>query len=196
MQLLRERRAGRNREEREEAGQRLRLCRQEVAVPAQELSRVADVVEHRSRLHRLRDWMPAERERRDDAEVAAATANCPKKVGVALEIRLNDRSVGEDDRGGDEIVDRQSGTTRKVADAAAERQATDSGRRDDPGRDGEPVLVRCAVDLPEPRTALHAHHPRTRVDRDCVHRRQVDHEPVVDAREPCTVVSAATHCKP
>jgi hypothetical protein len=43
MQLLRERRPGRDREEREEAVQLVRLGRQEVAIPAKELARVADV---------------------------------------------------------------------------------------------------------------------------------------------------------
>ena len=58
------------------------------------------------------------------------------------------------------------------------------------------MLVRGAVDVPEQRAALHAHHPRRRVDRDLVHRRQVDHEPVVDAAEPGAVVAAAAHRDP
>ena len=67
----------------------------------------------------------------------------------------------------------------------------DAGRRDDPGRDGEPVLVRRRVDLPELRAAP----TRTmRADGSTVTSfiaREVDDEPVVDAAEPAAVVPAA-----
>ena len=73
VELLGERRAGRDAQEREKAAQLVRLLRDELAVPGEHLRRVADVVEHRAGEHVLH-VDAAERERRDDAEVASAAA--------------------------------------------------------------------------------------------------------------------------
>src|SRR6478736_2043138 len=78
-----------------------------------------------------------------------------------------------------------------MADPAAEREAADTGRPDDAGRNGPAVLLCCGVDLAELRAAADTHHPGAGVDLDGVHRREVDDEPVVDAPEPSAVVAAA-----
>jgi len=47
-----------------------------------------------------------------------------------------------------------------MADAAAQRQAADAGRRDDSRRHGEAVLMGGCIDFAELGTALDARHPR------------------------------------
>ena len=49
--------------------------------------------------------------------------------------------LGEHDVGLEQVVDRQAALAGQVAEAAAEREAADAGRRDDPARRRQPVLV-------------------------------------------------------
>jgi hypothetical protein len=190
VQLFRERRTRRDRDEREESVQLRRLGGYELAVPAKNVARVGEVVDHRAGLNGAHR-MAVERERRDDAEVPAAAANRPEQVALAFGVGLNDRAVGENDRRRDEIVDRQSTAARQMTDASAEREAPDTGGRDDSCRHRKPVLVRRPVDVAERGTALHAHHSRARVDAHDIHGGEIDHEPAIDAREAGAVVPAA-----
>ena len=195
MQLFRERRPRRNRKEREEPTQRPGLRRQEVPVPAQHVGGVRQVVQHGAGLHHA-DRMGPERERGDDPEVAAAAPDRPEQVAFPFRIGVDDRPVGEYDPRRNQVVDRQAAAAREMPDAAAEGQSSDAGRPDDPCGHGEAVLVRCGVDVAQQRTSLHAHHPRRGVDRDVVHRRQIDDESVVDATQTGAVVTAAADRDP
>ena len=140
--------------------------------------------------------MAAERELRDDPEVAAAAAQRPEELGLALGVRLDDRAVGEHDGRRHEVVDRQAHAARQVPHAAAERQPADSRGADDPDGDRQAVLMRRLEDVLEQRPAADPRHLRRGVDLDRVHLRQIDHEPVVDRAEPAAVVSTAAHGDP
>ena len=70
------------------------------------VGRVVEVVDHRPR-EDVRERMAAERERGDDSEVAAAAADRPEEIRLALGVGLDDRAVGEHDRRRDEVVDRE-----------------------------------------------------------------------------------------
>jgi len=108
-------------------------------------------------------------------------------------VALDDRPVGEHNRRRDQIVDRQAERATHVADAAAERETADAGGADDPDRKRESVRVRRREHVLQQCAAADARHLRGRVDRDLVHCRQIDHEPVVDAPEAAAVVTAAAH---
>ena len=80
---------------------------------------------------------------------------------------------------------------RQVADPAAEHQPACAGGGDDPRRRRQAVLVRGRVDVAEQRAAADLDGAVLRVDLDAVQLGEVDHEPVVDARETRAVVAAA-----
>ena len=66
----------------------------------------------------------AEGERGDDAEVAAAAAQRPEQVaGATSALARDERAVGEDDVGREQVVDGQAEAAGQVADAAAEGRA-------------------------------------------------------------------------
>jgi len=77
------------------------------------------------------------------------------------------------------------------AQAAAESQAGDSGRRDLTSGHGEPVHRRLPVELAPVDATLSANRARGRVDVDALHLRQVDHQPAVRYRAAGDVVTAA-----
>ena len=137
--------------------------------------------------------MELERERRDDAEVPAAAADRPEEIRLTVRVALDNRPVGEHDRRRDEIVDREAIRAAHVADAAAERQTADARRADDSDRQRETVRVVATSTSFEQGAAADPRHLRGCVDFDLVHRRQVDHETVVDASEPAAVVTPAAH---
>jgi hypothetical protein len=60
----------------------------------------------------------AQLERGHDAEVAAAAAQRPIEVDVLVGARTDAAAVGEDDLGGDEIVDRHAVQAALMGDAA------------------------------------------------------------------------------
>ena len=90
---------------------------------------VGDVVEHRAADDRavLADVVAAERERRDDAEVAAAAAQRPEEIGVRVIAGGDEAAVGEHDVGGEQVVDGEPEAPGQVADAAAEGEPADAG---------------------------------------------------------------------
>ena len=168
------------------------LGRQEVPVPAQHVGGGGHRPDRRAGDH-VRDRVQPERERGDDPEVAAPAAQRPEQVGVLALRRGHDPPVGEHDLRLEQVVDGEPVLARQVAVAAAQREAADPGRRDDPGRRGQTVLVRRGVDAAPGGAALHADRPRARIDHDLVHRGQVDDQPVVDGAEPGAVVAATAN---
>jgi hypothetical protein len=135
--------------------------------------------------------MQSQPERRDDAEVAAAAAECPVQVGVRALVGGDDGAVREDDLGAEDVVDREAGLPRQVPDAAAEHQAARAGRRDDPAGRREAVRVCGGVDLSEQAAAVDRRGARVGVDIDLLEAGEVDQDPIVDAAEAGAVVAAA-----
>jgi hypothetical protein len=103
----------------------------------------------------------------------------------------HDAAVGEDDLGGDEVVDRHPVAAALMGDPAAERQPGDSGLRHDPARGGEPQRGGHTIDVGPRRAALHVHGAAGGVETDAAHRRQVDHQAAVDHGCARDVVPAA-----
>ena len=93
------------------------------------------------------DRVRLEGELRHDAEVAAAAADRPEEVRVLVGAGRDLRAVGEHELRREQVVDRQPVAAGEVAVPAAERQAGDTGRGDDPAGHREPVLVRGGIDL-------------------------------------------------
>ena len=193
MQLLREEIHRRHGHQREEAVDGLGGRGQEVAVEAHHLGCLLDWPERRPGHYGSADRVGAELERRDDAEIAAPTAQRPEQVGVLVGARVYLRAVGEDHVGPEQAVDREAEAPRQVADAAAERQPADAGRRDDPRRRRAAVFRRRLVDIGPGAAAADADGVGVRIDHDLAHPGQVDDDPVVDDAEAAAVVSAAAH---
>jgi len=103
-------------------------------------------------------------------------------------------AVGEDDLRLDQVVDREPVSASEVADAAAEREPSDAGRRDDAARNGHADLVCGRVDLVPGGASADPYGVALRVDRDVVHPREIDDESVVHGAEPGAVVPAAADC--
>src|SRR5262245_49326520 len=135
--------------------------------------------------------MGAVEERGDDAEIAAATAQAPEEIGVALGARGDDCAHGRDDLGGEEIVAGEAVFAHQPADAAAEREAGDAGARDDAGRYGQAMDVGLTIDVAQGGPALHARRAALRIDEDSLHARQIDDDAVVAQGAAADIVAAA-----
>ena len=111
------------------------------------------------------------------------------RSGLSLLARGHELAVGRDEIDGEQVVDRRAVLAHQPADAAAERQAGDPGVGDDPADGRQPEELRLSVELSPQDTGLCARRPRLRVDRDALHRRQVDHQPPIADRMPADAVT-------
>ena len=128
----------------------------------------------RDRVHR----MEPELEARHDAEVAAAAADRPEEVRVALVVDLQDPAVGEDDLGGEQVVDRQALLADEIPDAAAGRQPAETDGAVSPKPTARPCAAVAFVTSPAVRP-VSAHATFLRVDLQSLHQREVEDDPSV-----------------
>jgi hypothetical protein len=137
---LRDERQGRRDLERGECAHLLRGVRDVLAEEAKDVPDLGQLEEHRAPVDVLH-WMEPELERGHDAEVPASPSNRPEQILVLPIARDQEPSVGRDDVRRDEVVEREAAPPSEVADAAAEREAGHTRRRDDPpgGRQAEGV---------------------------------------------------------
>ena len=165
-----------------------RSARRSTARPARRRRRRATGEHARGVLERIGHVQPehlgpelvqAELERRHDAEVAAAAAQRPEQVGVLVGARAHTAAVGEDDLGGDEVVDRHAVAAALVGDAAVERQPGDAGLGDDPAGGGQAKRRGHLVDVGPGRAALNVHGARGGVEAHAAHLREIDDQAVV-----------------
>src|SRR6202040_2225106 len=101
-----------------------------VAVKAQQVAGILQLVKHRAAvdvLHRVQ----AEFEGRHHAEVAATTTDGPEQVRVLLFAGDEKLSIRGHNVGGNQVVERQAVPAGEVSDATAEGQTRDSCGRDD-----------------------------------------------------------------
>ncbi len=168
-------------------------ARAERAEGAQRLHGLGAVVEHERvgdlGAHRVQ----AELERGDDAEVAAAAAQRPEKVGVLVGGRTHDLAAGGHQLGGVQVVAAEAVLASQPPDAAAERESGHAGLRDQSGRRREPEGLGRGVHVAPDRAALHLRQASLRVDLDGIHRRQVDHDAAFTGRRAGDVVPAAAN---
>jgi hypothetical protein len=98
LQLLRERIARRHDQESEQTRQVVGCLRQHVLPHAHHVRGALERPQHRPRDDGV-DRVQPERERRHDAEVAAATTKRPEEIGILVRVCGHERPVGEDDVG-------------------------------------------------------------------------------------------------
>ena len=178
--------------ERGEAAELLRCVRDELVEHPEQRARVLQVVEDRSG-EDLIDLVQAELERRDDAEVAAAAAKPPEQILVLALAGGDERAVGRDHIGRDQIVDRQPARAREVADAAAQREARDARRRDDPAGRRQAEGVRRVVEVTPRRSGVDPCRLVPRIDTNRAHRRHVDDQAAIVGAEPGRAVSTVAN---
>ena len=124
--------------------------------------------------------MEAEVQPRRDTEVAASAAERPEQLRVLLRSREDDRSVGRHQLRTHEVVAGEAVLRGEVPDATAEREPAHARRADDaPGRD-QAERLRRRVEVEPGRSAVGPGDPGSCIDLHATHRREVDHEPVVD----------------
>ena len=191
--MLREGRAGRDLGDADPAVEVVGQRRQQVAIPAEQVLDVGEVVQHRSADDHalLTDRMAAEGEGGDHAEVAAATAQRPEQIGVGLRAGGDEAAVGEHDVGGDQVVHGQAEAPGEVADAAAEGQAADTGGGDEAGRRGHAERAGRVVDVAPGASAVDPDRAGRRVDRGAAQPAEVDDEGAVPDAEPAAMMTAA-----
>ena len=114
-----------------------------------------------------------------------------KRSALLLLAGGDEAAVGEDDVGLEQVVDGQSELAGEMADAAAEGDAADAGGGDDAAGRGQAEGVGGMVEIAQHGAGLDAGGARHRIDADAVHRREVDHQPVVDGAQAGAVVAAA-----
>jgi hypothetical protein len=137
--------------------------------------------------------MELECELDDDTEVAAAAAQRPEELRVLARRCRYDRSVRRDDRGGDEVVERQPVHPEQVADTAAERQAGDAGISERAAGRGESGPLAGRVEVLPQRAATADRYPRLTIDAYFAHQAQVDDDATVPDTQTGDTMSTAAH---
>ena len=161
-----------------------------VAVEAEQVGRGVDRMRDQP-AHDVGERVQPVREGRGDAEVPAAAAQRPEQIGVRVGVDLEHLAVGRDELDREQVVRGQSVLRHQPAEAAAEGQPGDPGRRDGAARDGEPVRARGVVQLAPEHAALGPHGRLLGVDLDALHLGEVDHHAAVRDRAAGDVVAAA-----
>ncbi len=137
------------------------------------------------------DGMQLELELRDDPEVAAAAAEAAQELRILALAGVHELAVGSDDVRTDQVVAGEPVAAHQPADPAAEREASDAGRRNEPAGGGEAVHGRLVVEVAPGRAAADVRDARRGVDAHAAHLAEVDHHATVDGREAGHAVAAA-----
>ena len=125
-------------------------------------------VDHRA------DGLELELQRGDDAEVAAATAQPPEELGVAVGAGAHEAAVGGHDVGAHEVVAGQALLAHEPADAAAQGEARDAGGRDEAAGGREPEGLRLGVEVLPQQAGLGDDAAGAGIDAGALHHREVD----------------------
>ena len=107
VQMFGERRSWRHRKKGEEAIQIIRRRRDQIAIPFHHVGCLAQFVEHWAAIERV-DRMQLERERRDDAKIAAAAAKRPEQIRIFIGVGFHKFAVRQDDISREQIIDAQT----------------------------------------------------------------------------------------
>ena len=137
--------------------------------------------------------MEAEPEARDDAEVAAATAERPEQIRVGVLVREQNVAAGRHDLRAEEVVEREAVAGDQVPDAAAEGQPADAGRSERPARGYEPVALTHGVEVDPGRAPTRLGDALHRVDAHVAEQAQVDHHSALADRVARDAVGAGPY---
>jgi hypothetical protein len=128
-----------------------------------------------------------------DAEVAAAPAQRPQELWIAVFAGPDDLAIGRDDLRADQRVAGEPARSHQVADPAGQCQAGDSRVDERASGRRQAVGGRRRVEVEPLAAALGVGDPSLRVDRDAAHVAQVDDEGVVGDAVTGDAVAAAAH---
>ena len=115
-----------------------------------------DRVDRRAERDGRPDRVERELEGNHHSKIAATAPERPEEVRVLVGARRQQPAVRDYDFGRDEVVDAEPVAAPQPADAAREREPRDTGVGDQPAGCGEPVRLRCLVDVAPYRAALDA----------------------------------------
>ena len=101
--------------------------------------------------------------------------------------------VGQHDIRLDQVVNGQAVLAREIAVAAAQREAGNAGRRDDPGRHGQSKRMTGMIHVALRATGSHPHGAVRRIDAHPLHQGEIDHQPVIATAQSGPVVAAAAY---
>src|SRR5690606_23924930 len=132
-----------------------------------------------------------ENEGGDDPEVAAAAPQPPVQLRVVVPARPDDPAVGRDHLEGDAVVAGEVVLAGQTAHPAAQGEPSDVSVSDVAVGGGQAVCGAGQVEGAEQRASLHPRPAVGRIDRDLIHRGQVDHQPVLRDGVPDDAVAAA-----
>ena len=152
------------------------------------------IPEEEPELHDRPHRMQAELELRHHSEVAAAAANGPEEIGVLVRTGPQDPAIGNDDLGGDQIVDGQPRLPAQPAHPSSEGQTTHAGMANEARWYGEPVRLGRRIEIRQQGPTLYPCRLGVRIDNDPVQRAQVDDQAVVAHRVAREAVCSAAHC--
>ena len=148
-------------------------------------------MQHQSGDHLGPVRLRVELECRDHAEVAAAAADRPEQIGVLLDAGPAHLAVGGDDLDRAQVVGGETMAPAYPAEAAAEREPGDAGRRNDAAGHDQSERLRGAIDVGPGGAGLHAHAAGRGVHLDVLVRREIDHHAALAQRGAGDVVAAA-----
>ena len=171
-------------------GQLVRGLAAEVAVGPQDIAGDRQGVDEQARQDRA-DRVESVFEGGDDPEVPAPAAQAPEQVGILLGTRRQHPAIGRHDVGGDEVVAGQAVLPHQPPQAAAERQAGDAGRGDEPAGRRQAERLGLAVELAVGHPGLGPHGAAGRVHADALQPTQVDDQAAVTQRLAGDVMAAA-----
>src|SRR5271155_513371 len=106
---------------------------------------------------------------RDDSEVATASSQSPKQVGVFFCARIHNRAVGSHQREAFHIVARQPMQASQPAESSTEDQTGGAGVRDYSRGKNETVLLRGCIDRTEQTAAGEARRTGLGINRYLTH---------------------------
>src|ERR1051325_1354881 len=119
--------------------------------------------------------------------------NTPEQILVFTRAGLPQLSIRRHDLDREEIVDCEAMFTSEPTLPTAKGQPRDARRRDGADRSGEAEMLGCAVEFGPDHSGFRAHHPRSRVNVDGLHWRQVDHQTAFGYRFAGDIVSSIFH---
>ena len=137
--------------------------------------------------------MQLEQERRHNAKVAAATAQCPVEVCVVIRADPAKFAVGCDDVHFEHVVDRHTEAPAKPTKAAAQCQATNAGVRNRARGRNQAVRHCLMIEFAQQAATSYAGGLGGAVDPRVAQSRKVDLHTLVAARLAGGAVSAALH---
>ena len=167
-------------------------CGAKSRTAGQHLGGVVEWPEDRSAEHHRADGVDSVFESCGNAEVAAATAQTPEQVRFGVGVGVDEFAVGGDQIDRHQVVDGQAVLAHEVTEAAAQGQPADAGVADDTAGGSQTVGLSGAVELAPQHPAGRGGPLRLLVDADCLHERQVDHQPVLAHGQTLNRVAAAT----